>query len=189
MFSRAREAPRRPARSASRARREGAARRCGRSVESLEPLGQSGALDEVSARVEDEGSNAGRSEPRGAGAPRTSAPDGGRASQQRSKREGRARYGSPLGISMRVGPVMPLLAPPQPVKLTARSPIISTDQSARRIGRVPLVRRPTGDARIFKAWLEVSIHGATDVPTRPSRAPLDSPENSIGCITPWAGGV
>ena len=49
---------------------------------------------------------------------------------------------------------MALLAPPQPVKLTATSPIISTDKSARCIGRVSSFGVPRGDARVCEAWLE-----------------------------------
>jgi hypothetical protein len=55
---------------------------------------------------------------------------------------------------MKVGPVRALLAPPHPVKLTASSPIISTDKSARRIGRVSSFGVPWGDAPVFEAWLE-----------------------------------
>ena len=49
---------------------------------------------------------------------------------------------------------MALLAPPQPVKLTATSPIISTDKSAHCIGRVSSFGVPRGDARVCEAWLE-----------------------------------
>ena len=47
---------------------------------------------------------------------------------------------------MSVGPVMALVAPPHPVKLAARNPIIRIDKSVRRIVRL-LDGVPRGDAR------------------------------------------
>ena len=63
---------------------------------------------------------------------------------------------------MSVGPVMALVAPPHPVKLAARNPIIRIDKSVRRIVRL-LDGVPRGDAR-FGVSLEALDPNAMAVP-------------------------
>lgn len=183
------EAPRRAARSASQARRGGAARpalqpKCGVAG----TLRQSGPLGEVSARVEDEGSSETLLAQHHAGPARREGP---RRMEARVSAGIHAKRSSALGLPVgyfhdggpRDGATRPTA--------TREAHREQSDHQHRpeRASHRPclLVPRPTGRRSDFEAWLEVSVRGATDVPTRPSPGLLQRPENSIGCTTSWAG--